>query len=112
MKKPKQSTSNQDQSDALEALGRKVKAAQQAREPELDQERTGWAVGIRYASEFSAAVIVGGLLGFLVDYFVGTTPWGLLAGMILGFMAGTRSIVRIAKEMSADDGATQTSQKD
>lgn len=112
MKKPEQSTSNRDEEDALEALGRKVKAAQDAREPDYDQERTAWAVGIRYASEFSAAVIVGGMLGFGIDHFAKTTPWGLLVGIILGFMAGTRNIVRLAKEMSADAGENQTSQED
>ena len=112
MKKPKQSTSNQDPADALEALGRKVKAAQVANNPDIEQERTGWAVGIRYASEFSAAVIVGGILGFGIDHFAKTGPWGLLAGIILGFMAGTRNIVRIAKEMSAENGENQDSHKD
>ena len=112
MKKPKQSTSNQDPADALEALGRKVKAAQVANTPDIEQERTGWAVGIRYASDFSAAVIVGGLLGFGFDTLANTTPWGLLVGIIFGFVAGTRNIVRTAKEMSADADASQNSQKD
>jgi ATP synthase protein I len=112
MKKPKQSTSNQDQSDALEALGRKVQAAQDAQNPEIEAERKGWAIGIRYASDFSAAVIVGGLLGFGFDKLAKTTPWGLLVGIIFGFMAGTRNIVRTAKELSAENGTGQGSQED
>jgi len=112
MKKPKQTTSNQDHTDALEALSRKVKAAQDAQSPEIEAERTGWAVGIRYASEFSAAVIVGGMLGFGIDYFAKTGPWGLLVGIILGFMAGTRNIVRLAKEMSVEPDTSQGSHRD
>ncbi len=103
MSEQKKISTKQDQSNALQALGNKVKAAQNAREPNADEERAGWAVGIRYASEFSAAVIVGGMLGAGIDYFANTKPFGLLIGIILGFMAGTRNIVRIAKEMSAND---------
>lgn len=112
MKKPQQSTSNQDKADALDALSSKIKAAQTANKPDIEQERTGWAVGVRYASEFSAAVIVGGMLGFGVDHFAKTGPWGLLVGIILGFTAGTRNIVRIAKEMSADTDTSRVSQED
>lgn len=94
--------SNNQEKDDLEAFGDKVKAAQDAHAPDYSDERTGWAVGVRYASEFSAAVIVGGALGWIFDYFVGTLPWGMLIGIILGFTAGTRNIVRLAREMSVD----------
>ena len=112
MKKPKQSTSNQDHTDALDALGDKIRAAQSEHSPDIEPERTGWAVGIRYASDFSAAVIVGGLLGFGFDKLAKTTPWGLLVGIVFGFMAGTRNIVRTAKEMSAGVDPGQDSQED
>ena len=102
MDNQKRSTSNRKAEDALEALGRKVKAAQDARAPQDDENRTGWAIGIRDASEFSAAVIVGGMLGFGFDHFAKTVPWGTMAGLALGFMAGTRNIVRLAKNMSVE----------
>ena len=102
-KSQKDISSNQEKTDALQALGNRVKAAQDAHNPKIDEDRAGWAVGIRYASEFSAAVIVGGMLGWGVDYVAKIAPWGLLAGIIIGFMAGTRNIVRAAKEMSANN---------
>lgn len=94
---------DRDKTDELEALGRKVKAAQSAHAPEIDEEASGWAIGIRYASDFSAAVIVGGLMGWAFDHFVGTKPWGLMVGIIMGFIAGTRNIIRTASELSIDD---------
>ncbi|HHL42803.1 MAG TPA: hypothetical protein ENJ42_04230 [Hellea balneolensis] len=97
------STSKSGKNDALEALGEKVRAAQAARTPEIEQERTGWAVGIRYASEFTAAVVVGGLFGFGIDYFAKTAPWFFMVGLILGFSAGTRNIVRTAKELNGEE---------
>ncbi len=104
MPKRKPSTLNQDTDDALKALSDKVKTAQSAHNPDIDEDAAGWALGIRYASEFSAAVIVGGLLGYGVDHFAGSTPWALFVGMILGFTAGTRNIIRLAKNMSVEDG--------
>ena len=103
MPKGKNTSSISDNPDALEAFGEKVRAAQKAHDPQIDEEATGWAVGVRYASEFSAAVIVGAGLGFGIDHFANTTPWVMLVGLILGFMAGTRNIVRLAKEMSVDE---------
>lgn len=104
MSKRKKLSSEQDKINDLEALGKKVKAAQDAHNPEQDEDTAGWALGMRYASDFSAAVIVGGMFGAGMDYFAGTKPWLLLIGIIFGFMAGTRAIIRTAKEMSAEDG--------
>ena len=48
---------------------------------EVDDKSSGMAAGLKYASEFSAAVLVGVFFGYLADKFIGTTPWGLLAGL-------------------------------
>ncbi len=103
MSKGKKTSLNQGSQDDLDAFGKKLKAAQDHHTPEIDEEAAGWAIGIRYASEFSAAVLVGGLLGYGVDHFAGSTPWALLVGVILGFIAGTRNIVRLAESMSVED---------
>ncbi len=83
----------------LQTLADKVKAAQDARQVEPDMERTGWAIGVRYASEFSSAVIVGGLIGYGIDHFAHTGPWFLVIGLGLGMIAGTRNLVRAAKQL-------------
>lgn len=95
--------SKNQEKDALEAFGDKVKAAQDAHDPEIEQDVTGWAVGIRYASDFTAAIIAGGLLGVGLDKLINTTPWGALVGIMLGFTAGVRNIIRTAKELSIDE---------
>jgi len=95
--------SNQAQADKLEALGKKVKFAQKARAPVLDEEASGWAIGINYASVFTGAIIVGGAFGYGFDHLVGTIPWGLMVGIMVGFAAGTRSIVQMAQGMSEDN---------
>lgn len=45
-------------------------------------------------------MIVGGLLGYGIDYFLHTTPWGLLIGLLLGAAAGVWNMVRSAREYS------------
>lgn len=55
------------------------------------------AVGLKYASEFSAATMVGAFLGYGIDHFAKTAPWGLLIGLGLGFCAGVRTIVLSAQ---------------
>ncbi len=103
MSKKEKSISDQDRSEELHKLGKKLKAAQKARQPDVDEDRTAWAVGMNYASVFTGAVIVGGGFGFAVDHFTNTKPWGLALGIMLGFAAGTRSIVQMAKQMSEED---------
>jgi ATP synthase protein I len=55
----------------------------------------------RMSSEFVAGVIAGGGLGWLFDRLLGTSPWGLIVFLLLGFAAGTFNVVRAA-------GATST----
>lgn len=40
------------------------------------------------------AVIVGGLLGYALDRWLGTSPYGMLAFGALGFFAGVRDVLR------------------
>lgn len=51
----------------------------------------------RPGADFLATVIAGGIVGYLVDRFAGTMPWGLIAFIILGFIAG---VVKANKAMN------------
>ena len=68
----------------------------------------GMAYGMRMATELVAAVIVGGLIGWGLDRFLGTTPWLFLVFFILGFAAGVLNVLRayerMRKEMAAQNG--------
>lgn len=70
------------------------------KQEEVRSRPTGWAVGLRYGSEFMAGVLVGIGLGFLADWFFNSAPWGLLIGALLGFAAGTVNVVRAAQEVN------------
>ena len=64
-------------------------------------EMTGIGRGFRLASEFVAAVVVGGAIGFAVDYFLPTRPWGMIILLLLGFAAGVLNVIRATAEMNA-----------
>jgi ATP synthase protein I len=65
------------------------------------RETTGWGRGFRLASEFVAAIIVGALLGWGVDSLFGTSPWGMIILLLLGFAAGVLNVIRAAAELNA-----------
>lgn len=57
---------------------------------------SGYAKGFRLSSELVAGVLVGAGLGWLVDHWLGTTPWGLMIFLLLGFAAGVLNVMRSA----------------
>ena len=63
-------------------------------------------MALRLSSEFVAGVLLGGLIGWLVDHFAGTSPWGLIVFLLLGFGAGTLNTMRAAG-LVAQQGAAE-----
>lgn len=82
--------------DAELAEKRKTDGADAAAEARAAESRTGYAVAMKLSSEFVAAVIVGALLGYLLDHFAGTGPWGMIVLLLLGFSAGVLNVMRAA----------------
>jgi len=54
------------------------------------------AQGLRLSSELVAGVLVGAVIGWALDHFVGTRPWGLIVFVLLGFTAGVVNVIRSA----------------
>lgn len=65
--------------------------------------------GLRYAMEIVVGTIVGGVIGWLLDGWLGTRPWlailFLLLGLVAGFMNLMRAVNREALEVSSEDMA-------
>jgi len=53
--------------------------------------------GLRIGIELLAALCVGVALGWVVDRFLGTRPWGLIAFFFLGSAAGIVNVFRAAQ---------------
>ncbi len=56
----------------------------------------GFGNALRLSSEFIAGILVGAALGWLFDYAAGTSPWGLIVLLLLGFGAGVLNVMRSA----------------
>src|SRR6218665_3091283 len=69
-------------------------AAEAKREAKSEESRKGMALGFKISSEFISAVAVGAILGYLLDRFAGTSPWGLIILLLLGFCAGVLNVLR------------------
>ncbi len=59
-------------------------------------DRSAMARGLRLSTEFVAGVLVGAALGWLLDRWLGTSPWGLIVFLLLGFAAGILNVMREA----------------
>ncbi len=66
-------------------------------------DASGFARGFRLSSELVAGVLVGAGLGWLLDRWLGTLPWGMFVFALLGFTAGVVNVVRSAGAGSAAD---------
>jgi ATP synthase protein I len=50
----------------------------------------------RLSAEFVSGVVAGGIVGWIVDRLAGTSPWGLIVCLMLGFCAGMLNLLRAA----------------
>ena len=90
--------------DDLERRRRELDAAISARRPVADERepsaRSGGMAGVgnalRLSSEFIAGIVVGAALGWIIDYYAGTSPFGLIVFLLLGFAAGVLNALRSA----------------
>jgi ATP synthase protein I len=83
----------------LSRLGKRLGHDRATRPPQQEVNRTdssALARGLRLSSELVAGVVVGGVLGWSLDYWVGTKPWGLIVLVLLGFVAGVLNVLRSA----------------
>ena len=89
--------------DALEA---RLKAA---REREEERNRpsaassagdANYRMGSKVLAELIGGIGGGALIGWVIDHFVGTSPWGLLVMMFLGIIVSFRNIIRISNRRS------------
>ena len=120
MRKPAQNRGSQDPvpddgeridpADSLEERRRRLGAELDAHRPHgrtAETEGTGktsYAKAFQLSTEFISAIFVGALLGYLLDRFLGTTPWGMIFFLLLGFVAGVLNVMRSAGVIAENRG--------
>jgi ATP synthase protein I len=85
----------------LTTLDERLKAVRE-REDERSRPVAGaetdanYRLGSRVLSELLGGIAGGLFLGWLIDHFAGTSPWGLLVMLFLGIFVAFRNIIRIS----------------
>ncbi|PST26520.1 F0F1 ATP synthase subunit I [Mesorhizobium plurifarium] len=92
----------------LKRLGEDIKSKKRTDVPEgadgrADESRKGYAAAMKLSSEFIAGILVGAFLGYLLDHFAGTGPWGMIVLLLLGFCAGVLNVLRSAGLVATSD---------
>jgi ATP synthase protein I len=106
-KGPKQGSSDPELGDLsarLKELSGRIAAerseiAESAKPPASMQSTSDYARGYRLISEFAAGTLVGGLIGYGIDWLFGTLPFGLIIFLLLGFGAGFLNLARAANRV-------------
>ncbi len=105
--------------DDLERRGRELNEALAAKLPASRAENesgrpgsgdmTGFGQALKLSSEFVAGIVVGAGLGWLIDQVAGTSPWGLIVFLLLGFAAGVLNVLRSAGLVAEPKGGISRS---
>jgi ATP synthase protein I len=60
--------------------------------PEGQAWRSAWSIGFNFAAAVAGFLFV----GYAVDFYYGTGPWGVLIGTFLGLVGGMYNMIRQA----------------
>ena len=86
----------------IDALHERLQAAReredQRNRPQVQGADANYRLGSRVLAELLGGIGGGALIGWVIDRFVGTAPWGLLVMMFLGIIVAFRNIIRISHE--------------
>jgi ATP synthase protein I len=84
----------------LQRLGNRLAQANRPPEngsgPRQTADPSAIARGFRLSTELVAGVLVGAMIGWLLDRWLGISPWGLIIFLLLGFAAGVLNVMRAA----------------
>jgi ATP synthase protein I len=94
----------------LQRLGKRIAQANRPSEngsgPRQTADPSAIARGFRLSTELVAGVLVGAVVGWLLDRWLGISPWGLIVFLLLGFAAGVLNVMRgagIVRERNMND---------
>ena len=64
-----------------------------------DSNSSKLGIAFKISTEMVAAVVVGTIIGFILDNWFGTKPWLILIFFFVGVVAGILNVFRSAKSM-------------
>ena len=95
--------------EAIKRLNESASALEASNVRELSQDAAGHAAASqawRIIADLMGGVFVGLAIGFVVDRILGTNPWGLIGGVLLGFAVSIWMAWRTAQRIMAQAKAS------
>ena len=68
-----------------------------------DQNSSFMGSAFKLGTELVSAVLVGTIIGFILDTWFGTKPWLIIVFFFLGSAAGILNVIKTAKKMQEKD---------
>lgn len=91
----------------LERLGERLAQANRPTEASpasrTKADPSALARGFRLSTELVAGVLVGAMIGWLLDRWLGISPWGMIVFLFAGFAAGVLNVIRAAGVSPGDN---------
>ena len=83
----------------------KIAKSKLKKQVQLDGEKRGSFMGsaFKLGTELVAAVVVGTIIGFILDNWFDTKPWLIIIFFFLGAVAGILNVIRTANRMQKED---------
>jgi ATP synthase protein I len=86
-----------ERDEALKRLDERIDAMAASNVRKARHVETGAEAGYKVVGELFGGILGGLGLGWTLDRFAGTTPWGLIGGVVIGMTASILLIVRSAE---------------
>ena len=79
-----------------------AKSALHGHSPYPAADPSALARGFRLSTELVAGVLAGAGIGWVLDRWLGISPWGMIVFLLLGFAAGVLNVMRVAGVVPAN----------
>jgi len=84
----------------IDSLDARLKAAREREEERVRSQvqapDANYRLGSKVLAELIGGLAGGALIGWVIDRFANTSPWGLLVMLFLGMVVAFRNIIRIS----------------
>ena len=87
--------------DNIKKLKEKIENLENSKKftTKVQNQKNGAGFGFKISTEIVAAIVVGVVIGLLVDNYLGTKPIGLIIFFILGAFAGFLNVYRVMRRI-------------
>jgi len=77
----------------------KNKAYKEENSKKNDKPTSNLGIAFKLSTELVVTVVVGTIIGFILDNWFGTKPWLILIFFFVGVIAGIMNVIKSAKKM-------------